>query len=64
MASDADKAMFSKLQKQLKAKGVTLLKTLVLQCETCNQVWSPNLLPDGGELPKGYWQCPNGCNAR
>jgi hypothetical protein len=24
-------------------------------------LWTPNLLP-GGRLPRGYWQCPNGCN--
>ena len=35
---------------------------LQLQCKNCGQIWSPNLLP-GGRLPKGYWRCPNGCNA-
>ena len=36
---------------------------VVLRCMECGQVWSPNLLPNGGRLPKRYWQCPNGCNA-
>lgn len=35
----------------------------LLRCMECGQVWSPNLLPDGGRLPKRYWRCPNGCNA-
>ena len=44
--------------------GVTLLndQTLLFQCDKCGQLWSPNLLPNGGRLPKGYWKCPNKCN--
>ena len=33
------------------------------RCNTCRTQWSPNLLK-GGKLPKGYWKCPNGCNAK
>jgi hypothetical protein len=32
-----------------------------LQCETCKQVWSPNL-GVGGRLPRNWWKCENGCN--
>jgi hypothetical protein len=32
------------------------------QCDGCGQVWSPNL-GAGGRLPRGWWRCPNGCNA-
>ncbi len=35
--------------------------SIVLRCTECGQVWSPNLLPKGGRLPKRYWRCPNGC---
>ena len=35
---------------------------IVLRCLECGQVWSPNLLPNGGRLPKSYWRYPNGCN--
>jgi hypothetical protein len=34
---------------------------MLLKCQKCGQVWSPNLR-SGGRLPRGYWQCPNGCN--
>lgn len=32
------------------------------RCQQCGQVWSPNS-PAGGRLPRGWWKCPNGCNA-
>jgi len=31
-------------------------------CDHCRQVWSPKLR-SGGRLPRGWWRCPNGCNA-
>jgi hypothetical protein len=48
---------------QLKKVGVTLLNAsrIVLRCDACGQVWSPELLSGGG-LPRGYWKCPNGCH--
>jgi hypothetical protein len=48
---------------QLKKVGVTLcdVHRLVLQCDACGQIWSPNLL-SGGRLPRGYWKCPRGCH--
>jgi hypothetical protein len=47
----------------LKKNGVTLLdeKRIILKCNHCGQIWSPNI-QSGGRLPKGYWKCPNGCN--
>jgi hypothetical protein len=31
-------------------------------CRECGKGWSPNLL-SGGRRPRGWWRCPNGCNA-
>ncbi len=42
--------------------GVTSVRLGVLQCAQCGQIWSP-LLRSGGKMPRGYWRCPNGCNA-
>jgi hypothetical protein len=36
-------------------------KQLQLQCVACRAVWS--VVKRGLRLPKGYWKCPNGCNA-
>ena len=33
-----------------------------LKCTACGRSWSPNLRARG-RLPRGYWQCPEGCNA-
>jgi len=43
--------------------GVELINphTGWLACKGCGQRWSPNIQP-GGRNPKGWWQCPNGCN--
>ena len=51
-------------KEELLKVGVELINqhTAHLKCMICGQVWSPNLL-EGGKLPKGYWQCPNGCNS-
>lgn len=32
------------------------------RCLHCSQPWSPCVLP-GGRYPRGWWQCPHGCNA-
>jgi len=37
--------------------------TTTLRCRQCGSVWSPNLLP-AGRLPRNWWHCPAGCNAR
>ena len=48
---------------QLKKTGIALLvdNPLVLQCDECGAVWSPDIRK-GGHLPRNYWHCPNGCN--
>ena len=44
--------------------GVELINrsSVSLRCESCGQVWSPNLRR-GGAMPRGWWRCPNACNA-
>jgi hypothetical protein len=32
------------------------------RCKSCGASWSPNLRAHG-YMPRGYWKCPNGCNA-
>ncbi len=51
-------------ESELAQCGVEVVDThsILLRCEECGQVWSPNLLPNGGRLPRGYWMCPNACN--
>ena len=48
---------------QLATVGVRKLNKygMVLQCQACETIWSPSLAADG-ELPRGFWQCPNRCN--
>lgn len=50
-------------ERELAKVGVQVVdfKHACLKCETCGQVWSP-MIRRGGKLPRGYWQCPNGCN--
>ena len=38
------------------------LDTFRVRCRSCGAWWSPDILP-GGELPKNWWRCPNGCNS-
>jgi hypothetical protein len=49
---------------QLDNVGVEVIDrvALRLQCNSCGQVWSPNL-QTGSRLPRRWWQCPNDCNA-
>ena len=35
--------------------------SLVLECRSCGKRWS-NTPDENGELPKGFWVCPRGCN--
>lgn len=44
--------------------GVILLddKQHQLQCAACRAVW--RVVKRGLRFPKGYWKCPNGCNAK
>ena len=53
---------FSKSQMQ--KVGVILLddKQHQLQCAACRAVW--RVVKRGLRFPKGYWKCPNGCNAK
>lgn len=30
-------------------------------CLNCSAIYTP-MLAEGGELPRGYWVCPNKCN--
>jgi hypothetical protein len=52
--------------RQLAKVGVELRDILTnascIKCKQCGQTWSP-VRPSGGKLPRGYWKCPNGCNA-
>ncbi len=34
----------------------------ILGCLTCGQGWTV-MLRQGGNLPRNYWRCPNGCNS-
>jgi hypothetical protein len=34
----------------------------VLRCLKCGKGWQPNIKPRGG-LYRGWWKCPEGCNA-
>jgi len=48
---------------ELRKVGVELTNRwkVEMKCLWCGQSWTPNFLPNG-RLPRGYWQCPNGCN--
>ena len=48
---------------QLKKVGASIVRNNPkrLRCDRCGQEWS---IKGGGlRMPKGYWRCPNGCNA-
>ena len=49
---------------QMDKAGVEVISqhNVWLRCKQCGQAWSPNLGREG-RLPRGYWRCPNGCNA-
>jgi hypothetical protein len=36
---------------------------ILLRCQQCGLEWESMLQP-GGRMARGYWKCPNGCNAR
>ena len=48
---------------ELKRVGVSIIDEtrIMLKCDQCDARWSPNLRT-GGNLPRGYWKCPNRCN--
>lgn len=50
-------------ERQLAKVGVEVVdfNRVLLKCQSCGQVWSP-MIQRGGKFPRGYWQCPNGCN--
>jgi hypothetical protein len=52
--------------KELSNVGVKILeavKVVKLRCERCGAEWMPELTYRGN-LPKGYWKCPNECKVR
>jgi hypothetical protein len=50
-------------ENHLKRVGVTIVSaaSLKLRCDRCLKIWVVNRM--GLRLPKGYWRCPEGCNA-
>jgi hypothetical protein len=50
-------------ERQLAKVGVEIINPhhLLLACKECSYAWQPMIQP-GGKLPRGYWQCPQGCN--
>jgi hypothetical protein len=48
---------------QLKRFGVSVACRVpfVLRCDRCGLSWFPR--ETEGQLERGYWKCPNGCNA-
>jgi len=50
-------------QTQLKKVAVSIVsnQTLRLRCDKCFEEWA--VKSKGLRMPKGYWKCPNGCNA-
>lgn len=34
-----------------------------LACKACRAEWSPNIPGRYKRLARGWWKCPNGCNA-
>jgi hypothetical protein len=34
-----------------------------LRCKQCGEVWGPSYVLPSGRLQRGWWKCPNGCNA-
>lgn len=49
---------------QLKKVAVSIVKgqPLRLRCDRCESEWK--VKDSGLRKPKGYWKCPNGCNAK
>ena len=49
---------------QLDRVGVDLIDEYMplLGCQECGHRWRPNIL-GGGKMPRGYWKCPENCNA-
>ena len=47
----------------LAQRGIALLDParLWFRCLTCLRMWSPDFQA-GGQLPRGWWRCPAGCN--
>lgn len=59
-----DSPEYKRWERKLDRKGVQVVDPygLWLRCNSCGQPWSPNI-QTGGRLPRGYWRCPNECNA-
>ena len=54
-----DKSVPSKWRSYLHSRRVICYcsQNTSFQCMDCGQIWSSNILP-GGELPRGYTECP------
>ena len=37
--------------------------TAAYRCEQCRRVWQPMIQSGRYAVPRGWWKCPNGCNA-
>ena len=48
---------------QLKRFGLSVASRMpfILRCDRCGLPWVPR--ETEGQLERGYWKCPNGCNA-
>ena len=55
-------------RRTLKKYNVELCNELFINmsCKKCGANWTAHTtnLIKGGRLRKGYWKCPNGCNAK
>jgi transposase len=52
------------VKRKAKEANVTVTdpSRMTVTCNECGTAWSPNIQP-GGRLPRGWWRCPNECNA-
>ena len=51
-------------ESELRRVGVEIIdeSSFLLRCVQCWKVWQP-LIRGGGGVFRGYWRCPEGCNA-
>ena len=62
MSKSLEPAELAKHNVKLVSKDAAASGQIWLTCDKCGARWSPNL-QKGGRLPRGFWRCPNGCNA-
>lgn len=53
------------VRRKLRQKEIEISdeSNLTLRCKTCGETWNPET-ENRQRLPKGYWKCPKGCNAK